>query len=225
MWFDKYDIQSKNEGLDQDIPFDFFTKPCTEEEFEFYKKYNDDSKTHKDFKIPDDLKLPNEYIELLRYSNGGAIINKDREFGFFDINTIREFYINYGFLVNAPNILPIAFNGGGTFYGYKFSGNDKKPIICGVHASCIGFEEDTCFLGNTLDEVLNKTYDIDDDIYEYQVKNGTIKIPTLSKEEKEKTELLQQLDTLKKDKSLGKIHLKEFLKRKRELEERLNRLE
>lgn len=225
MWFKKYKFTLKSKGLNKSIPPDYFTKPCTKEEFEFFRKNNDNSKSHKDYEIPNYLRLPTEYIELLKHSNSGVIINGDREFSFFDIETIRQFYFDYGFIIYAPSLLPIAFNGGGTFYVYKFINIDKKPEIYGVHASCIGFEEDTCFLGNSLDKVLSKRHYIDDDIYEHQVKNGAIKTPITSKEKQEKDNLLKELKTLKENKNLEKVDLKNYLKAKRELQKKLNDLQ
>ncbi len=172
MWFEKYELYF-SEGLKGDIPNDYFTKPCTEKEFKAYiKEYT--NKKLENITIPNYLKLPNEYIELLRISNGGTIVNGNQEFGFFDLKAIRDFYLCYGFLIWEPNMLPIAFNGGGTFYTYKFINNSENPKIYGVHSSCIGDEEYTCFLGNTLDEVLSKNTDIDDVIDEYQARNSTI---------------------------------------------------
>lgn len=225
MWFKKHEITYKKERLEIEIPIDYYSKPCTEEEFNAYIKCTSNfSKTYKDTNIPKFLKLPKEYIQLLKFSNGGSIVNEEREFGFFDMETIRYFYVSYGFIIEAPNLLPIAFNGGGTFYVYKFLNEKEEPKIYGVHASCIGFDECTCFLGNTLEEVLNKEHDIDDDIYEYQVANGTIKIPVITKEEQERINLLNKLKELKEKKSLGKIGLKEYLKTKREIESKLNGL-
>ncbi len=224
-WFENYDFIYKQKGLEIEISDNYYSKPCTKEEFNSYYEYtNDFTKKYEDINIPKFLKLPKEYIELLKYSNGGTIVNGDREFGFFDFKTIREFYIYYGFIIYAPNLLPIAFNGGGTFYAYKFTKEDIEPKIYGVHASCVGFEEETCFLGNNLNEVLSKKCDIDDEIHDYKVKNGTIKIPKLTQEELEKIELLNLLEKIKKDKELGEITLKEFLINKKKIKEKLSKL-
>ncbi len=222
MWVNKYEKHNFKKGLKENIPDDFFTSPCSEEEYEDIKNYTE--KKHTELIIPQFLKLPEEYIKLLKISNGGMIINKEREFSFFDIETIREFYICYGFIIHAPTMLPIAFNGGGTFYAYKFIDEKQPPKIYGVHSSCIGFEKDTCFLGNSLKEVLSKDFDIDEEIYEYQVKNGTIKTSKITKEEKEIINLTNQLKELKEKKNTKKINLKEYLKSKREIESKLKEL-
>ena len=168
--------------------------------------------------MPANLELPLEFIELLNYSNGGGIINGEREFGYFDLETIREMYMSYGFLIWAPNFLPIAFNGGGKFYAYKFDDISKKTLIYLV-PSGIGDDEGCVLLGNTLEEVLSKTTNVEDEL--------DILYPKYEPTESQKRckELQIQLSQLKEDKNSGKINLKNFLTNKRQIEEEIKRLE
>ncbi len=225
MWFKKHQIEGKTEGFTDEIPSDFFTKPLTEKEVELYNKSNCDNKKKEELIIPQYLKLPTEYIELLAYSNGGNIINGEQEFSFFDIHTIREFYIVHGFVNFAPNMLPIAFNTSGIFYMYNFLEDKENPPIYGVHASSIGFDDSTGFLGNSLEEVMKGTRDIYDVIDDYLIKTGRIKIKEQTPEEKKLIELYTKQKQLKEDKNSDKIGLKEFLLKKRKIEKEIKELE
>ena len=218
MWYSKFTFFDKKEGLKNEIPDVFFTLPTTDEEFKFISEYAD-GKPKEDFPLPANLKLPLEFIELLKYSNGGGIINSEREFGYFDLEAIREMYMNYGFLIWAPAFLPIAFNCGGKFYAYDIRQPDKFPIIL-VPAGNIGYEEDCwVFLGDTLEEVLSKTTNVEDEL--------DILYPKFEPTENQKklTELYTQLSQIKEDKNSGKINLKDFLSIKKQVEEQIKILE
>ena len=160
MWYEKFTFFNKQKGLEDKIPKNFFTSPTTEKVFEYISEYTN-GKTKEDFQLPAILELPLEFIELLNYSNGGGIINGEREFGYFDLATIREMYMSYGFLIWAPNFLPIAFNGGGKFYTYKFNDTAENPLIYLVPSDCIGDDDSSVILGNTLEEVLSKTTNVE----------------------------------------------------------------
>jgi len=162
MWYEKFTFYDKQEGLTAEIEADFFTRPTTDEEFECIAAFTN-GKTKADFSIPTHLKLPQEFVSLLQYANGGGIINGEREFGYFDLHTIREMYMCYGFLIWAPNHLPIAFNGGGEFYVYNFNHDTNKPSIDLVPASCLGDDENCAFLGYSLEEVLSKPTNVEDE--------------------------------------------------------------
>ena len=226
MWYLKHDFLEKQEGLNEPISKDFFTRPCSEKEFEFIAKSIAKVQCGEDFQVPDFLELPEEYSALLEYSNGGLIVNEEREFGYFDGATIREFYINYGFIKYAPKMLPIAFNGGGTFYVYNFEDNYLKPSIAAVHASCVGDDDLTCFLGNTLDEVLSKTINIDSEI---DAKQSKIELSDSQKNRIElntkRSELKIALRALNESRNIGDIDLKTFLKSKKVIEQKLKALD
>ena len=213
MWYDKFTFFNKQAGLNNQPAEDFFIRPTTDEEFKLISEYA--KRPKENFPIPSELKLPLEYIQLLKYSNGGVIINGEREFGYFDPETIREMYIRYGFLIWAPKILPIAFNGGGKFYTYDFRDNPHKPSLYLVPSGCIGDDENCVFLGNTLEEVVSKATNVEEELDilypKYQPSENKQKL----------TELTQKLITLKEDKDKGKLNLKDFLIAKKQIEEEI----
>ncbi|HEY1194387.1 SMI1/KNR4 family protein [Flavobacterium sp.] len=165
MWFDKFEFFDKQPGLTEPIPEDLFTKPYSETELETLNKIRNlypEGMAPDIIEIPKEIKIPEEYVELLRYCNGGGILNGDREFGYFSMTDIREMYIAYGFPFWAPEFLPIALNGGGKFYVYDFR-KEQTPSILVVSSGNIGYDDDCWgFLGNTLEEVLNNTNNIED---------------------------------------------------------------
>jgi len=167
MWYDKFTFFNKQEGLTIDLPEDYFIKPYTEEEFSLFPDIDSlypSGKSPDRFPIPTQLKLPNEFVNLLKYSNGGGILNGEREFAFFSHDTVRRSYISYGFPIWAPAFLPIAFNGGGKFYAYDMRQPARVPIIL-VDAGNIGYDDDCwVFLGDTLEEVLSKSTNVEDEL-------------------------------------------------------------
>jgi len=100
-----------------------------------------------------DFKLPSDYLDLLRKSNGGEFTIGDRSIGFFSLREIREYYLNYEFPTYMPEALPFGLNGGGVFYAYDCR-EDSNSVI-GVHASDLGWES-AVVLGDNLEEVLFK---------------------------------------------------------------------
>ena len=113
--------------------------------------------------MPGSFFLPDELVQLLTYSNGGGIVNGEREFGYFSLDEIRAFYFNYGFPEWAPLFLPVAFNGGGVFYAYDFRDAPRLRIVA-ASAGNLGYE-DAVVLGDTLAETLNRTTNIEDELY------------------------------------------------------------
>ncbi|SFM63246.1 SMI1 / KNR4 family (SUKH-1) [Chitinophaga sp. YR627] len=218
MWYSKYTFFSKEEGLKGEIPDNYFLQPYTEEEFKIISNYTG-GKTVNDFQIPPYLQLPEEYRQLLAYSNGGGIINGEREFGFLSPEGIREMYIAYGFLIWAPDLLPIAFNGGGKFYVYDFSNQRNDPSVLLVPAGCIGDDDSYAFLGNTLDDVLGKTTNVEEEL------NKLYPQRELSATEKKRADLNRELQNIKQKKESGEIDLKTFLKAKQDIALQMKNLE
>lgn len=218
MWYSKYTFFNKEEGLKGEIPDNYFLQPYSEEEFKIVSDYTE-GKAVTDFQIPPYLQLPEEYKQLLEYSNGGGIINGEREFGFFSPEGIREMYISYGFLIWAPDLLPIAFNGGGKFYVYDFRDRQNNPSVLLVPAGSVGDDEDCVFLGNTLDEVLSNTTNVEDESDKLYPQKE------LSETEKERINLNEQLRDIKQKRELGKMDLKTFLKAKQDIELQMKKLE
>lgn len=96
------------------------------------------------WKIPD-KPLPDDYINLLRWSNGGWCRSGEREFGFFPTSDakcgVRAMLLAYHLPEYMPLALPFAFNGGGVFYLFDmrekaFAG--EYPVVCS-HAGNIGW--------------------------------------------------------------------------------------
>ncbi|MCF6404316.1 SMI1/KNR4 family protein [Chitinophaga filiformis] len=218
MWYSKYTFFDKEEGLKDEIPDNYFLQPYSEEEFNIISDYTE-GKTVTDFQIPPYLQLPEEYKQLLEYSNGGGIINGEREFGFFSPEGIREKYIAYGFLIWAPDFLPIAFNGGGKFYVYDFRNLQNSPSVLLVPAGSIEDDESCAFLGNTLDEVLSKTTNVEDELDKLYPQKE------LSEAEKERISLNEQLRDIQQKRQSGAIDLKTFLKTKQDIEFQMKKLE
>ncbi|MGS2740044.1 SMI1/KNR4 family protein [Sinomicrobium pectinilyticum] len=165
MWYDRLRFYDKQPGLTETPGADYFTKPLIAEEIkvwqmeELYSGFQADEKVN----IPASLYLPKEFHKLLWYSNGGTIINGDREFDYFSLRGIRYFYFAYGFPKWAPCFLPIAFNGGGVFYAYDF--RDTRHIhLVAASAGNLDYES-AVFIGKTLTEVLGKTTNIEDELY------------------------------------------------------------
>jgi hypothetical protein len=222
MWFSKFSFFDKQSGLTELISDDFFTKPFSKEEFENFPDIDSlypNGRDPKYFPIPHQLKLPKEYIELLQYSNGGGIINGEREFGFFSLEEIRQMYINYGFPIWAPAFLPIAFNGGGKFYAYDLRENNGFPIIL-VPAGNLGYDDDCwVFLGNTLEEVLSKTTNVEDELdILYPEKE-------LSEKELQYKQLRIELKELEENKTKNQVDLKTYLLSKKRIEADLKKLQ
>ena len=218
MWYSKYTFFNKEEGLKDEIPDNYFLQPYSEEEFKIVSDYTE-GKAVTDFQIPPYLQLPEEYKQLLEYSNGGGIINGEREFGFFSLEGIREKYIAYGFLIWAPDFLPIAFNGGGKFYAYDFRNPQNDPSVVLVPAGSIGDDESCALLGNTLDEVLSKTTNVEDEL------NKLYPPKELSETEKKRMKLNEQLHDIKQKRQSGEIDLKTFLKTKQDIDLQMKKLE
>jgi hypothetical protein len=95
--------------------------------------------------------LPSPYLAFLRWSNGGEFRTGDRWFQFFpalDPNDgVRAMLLAYHLPQYIPQALPIAFNGGGTFYLFDMrqeATDGEYPVICS-HAGNLGWEPDECF--------------------------------------------------------------------------------
>ena len=121
-------------------------------------------KTTAAFPVPPQLHLPTEYQELLAYSNGGVILNGQREFSYFEAEAIRGYCIRYGFPIWAPALLPIGLNGGGIFYAYDFQ-RPGTPTIVAVAANDIGYEG-AVELCKSLAEMLRADANIADELYQ-----------------------------------------------------------
>lgn len=141
MWYNILTFYSKQEGLKEESKIRFDGKNS----------------------LPNEIYIPEELFELLKFSNGGGIINNDREFGYFSLTEIESFYKEYQFDIYTPLFLPIAFNGGGIFYVYDFR-NQIDIKIAAVSSGDLDYES-AVIIGKTLKEVLSKTNNIEDELY------------------------------------------------------------
>lgn len=158
--------------------------------------------------------LPDELFELLKFSNGGGIINGEREFGYFSLTDIEKCYFEYNFSKYTPSFLPIAFNGGGIFYAYDFRHLPNITIVA-VAAGVLEYKS-SIVIGNTLNEVLSKTSDIILELDElYPAIEITENVWRL-------IELRKELNELNNNRN--SIETKEYLLTKRKLEFEINRL-
>ena len=213
MWYNKFDFYDKQIGLAEIVEGNYFSKNLTENEILLYPDIQNlypEFIINKKLNIPSELTLQKDHKELLEYSNGGGIINEDREFGYFSIQEIRYYYFAYGFPKWTPYFLPIAFNGGGKFYAYDF-----RDLLCvkivAVVAGDLSYES-SVIIGKNLNEVLSKTTNIEDELDIIYQK------PTITEKDKNMMEVFAKLEILKKNKTDGKIDLKTFLLTKQKLE-------
>ena len=219
MGYDELNFYSREAGLNRLPESDFFSRSLTEEEL---KQFPNILELHPDFEdpsqfpVPATLHLPAELAKLLAYSNGGAILNGEREFGYFSLQEIRYYYFAYGFPKYLPDFLPIAFNGGGIFYAYDFRKVAILPIVA-VAAGNLS-EEDTVILGHSLTEVLSKSHNIEEEMAQLYP------VPELSDTEKARARLHQELKTLNENKNSGQIDLKTFLLNKKWIEAEMKAL-
>lgn len=214
MWYKRFYFQQTEKGLEDDI--NVLYHPFTEKELIQFKI----EPYYPEFvgmEIPKEITLPDEYIELLNYSNGGLIVNGEREFGFFPLSGVRDFYFGYGFPKWTPLLLPIAFNGGGKFYAYDYRNLEDVHVIA-VSSGDLDYERSVS-IGKSLDEVLSQTTNIEDEL------DKIYERPKLTELEQARIEIHKELAKIKNDKEKGLLDLKSFLLKKRELETRLKTLE
>lgn len=128
MWYDQFPFWEKNPGLTEPAAEDYFARPFSEQEFAEFPAINSlyrQGKMLEAFPVPPQLRLPAEHQELLAYSNGGVILNGEREFSYFGPEDIRGFYIRYGFPFEPRRCCPLAWMAAASFTPTTF--NDRSP--------------------------------------------------------------------------------------------------
>ena len=114
------------------------------------------------------LPLPAEYLALLRWSDGGEFRTGKRWFQFFPavdpIHGVLAMREGYELPRYMPGALPIAFNGGGTFYVFDV----RQPMIGGEYPVCctragnLGWAPDECVrISNTFLEACQGRTNVD----------------------------------------------------------------
>lgn len=108
------------------------------------------------WRIPD-YPLPELYINLLRWSNGGEFRTGERWFQFFSASDpshgIRAMMLAYHIPLYMEGSIPFAFNGAGTFYLFDMREtpvDGEYPTIA-APAGCLTYDEEcvsvaSCFL-------------------------------------------------------------------------------
>lgn len=96
--------------------------------------------------------LPADYLDFLRWSNGGWIRVGERQFGFFSTSCVREYLLSYHFPANMPGAIPLGLDGGGIFavLDIRKGPAENYPVLA-VHASALDFS-DSAFLAGTFSE-------------------------------------------------------------------------
>ena len=113
--------------------------------------------------------LPASYLSLLKWSNGGEFRTGERWFQFFPARSleqgVRAMLLAYHLPKYMPGAMPIAFNGGGTFYLLDMRNaatNDEYPVVC-AHAGHLAWTRDACFpIADSLLTACRGRFDIDD---------------------------------------------------------------
>jgi hypothetical protein len=103
--------------------------------------------------------LPESYLDLLRWSNGGWARSGEREMAFFPaddpVSGVRAMALDYEVPQYMPGALPIAFDGSGTFYllDMREDADDGEYPVVGAHAGSLGWgPEGQVLLGFTLEQ-------------------------------------------------------------------------
>ncbi len=94
--------------------------------------------------------LPKAYLDFLKWSNGGEFRTGRRWFQFFPVmdpsHGVRAMLLAYHLPQYMPGALPIASNGGGTFY--LFDMRQSPPYgeysVVGAHSGSLGWQADKC---------------------------------------------------------------------------------
>ena len=77
--------------------------------------------------------LPENYLDFLKWSNGGSFFNKERSFDqFIPCQQVREYLIGYDIPEYMPNVFPFALDGCGNVYLFDMRENptnNEFPIL------------------------------------------------------------------------------------------------
>ncbi|KAA2243802.1 SMI1/KNR4 family protein [Chitinophaga agrisoli] len=164
MWYTSFEFYDRQPGLQPGSMTTLLSAPVSATELALLEqnlqRMSINNVHPRQWVIPQ-FTLPEELLQLLACSNGGGIVNGSREFGFFSLEQIREYYLHYHFPQYTPYFLPIAFNGGGIFYAYDY--RQQTPPIVAISAGNLD-AADSALLGYSLQEVLEQDTDIADSL-------------------------------------------------------------
>lgn len=95
--------------------------------------------------------LPDDYLHMMKESNGGGYLNGEREYQFLSLKEVKEFYEAFDFSRFMPYAFPFAMDGNGNFYILNLRTEDEA--VYWTSAGNLGWEKDAVFvLANNLRE-------------------------------------------------------------------------
>src|SRR5262245_7423107 len=115
------------------------------------------------------LPLPAAYLSLLRWSDGGEFGTGERWFQFFpalgERHGVRAMMLAYQLPQYMPGAVPVAFNGGGTFYLLDMrrpAVGGEYPVVC-AHAGYLAWEPRAfCVVADSFVAACRGTVNVDD---------------------------------------------------------------
>src|SRR5690242_4867217 len=101
------------------------------------------------------LKLPAEYVEFLKYSNGGeGFIGENAYVRLWPVEKLSEMNRSYEVVKDAPGLLIFGSNGGGEAYGFDM----RVPQPPVVQVPFIGMAWDVAWAaGKSFDDFLKQS--------------------------------------------------------------------
>jgi hypothetical protein len=117
------------------------------------------------WRIPE-IHFPEDYLDLLRWCNGGSCVQGDREISFLATNEVREYLLSYHFPEYMPGAVPLGLNGGGVFYVFDARlppEAGEYPIIAS-EAGVMTFE-DSAVVARSFGELCRGRVNIEEILY------------------------------------------------------------
>ncbi|MFD0621277.1 SMI1/KNR4 family protein [Paenibacillus sp. GCM10027629] len=114
------------------------------------------------------MKLPDSYLQFLRYSNGGEFGNGDRYFQFFGAAEFREMNLAYELPEYMQGAVSFGMDGCGNHYVFDMRNDmrDGEYPILAAHSGNLGYE-DSKKVADSFAELCIGTTSIDDELNEY----------------------------------------------------------
>ncbi|WP_018754324.1 SMI1/KNR4 family protein [Paenibacillus terrigena] len=114
------------------------------------------------------MKLPDSYLQFLRYSNGGEFGNGDRYFQFFGAAEFREMNLAYELPEYMQGAVSFGMDGCGNHYVFDMRADmrDGEYPILAAHSGNLGYE-DSKKVADSFAELCIGTTSIDDELNEY----------------------------------------------------------
>ncbi|MFB6363346.1 SMI1/KNR4 family protein [Paenibacillus elgii] len=118
-------------------------------------------------------KLPDSYLDFLRYSNGGEFMTGDRYFQFFGTKELREYNLAHAFPEFMAGSVSIGMDGCGNHYILDMRDDmieGEYPILA-AHSGTLGYEDEEGFttckqVARSFPELCKGTSSIDEELHE-----------------------------------------------------------